>query len=213
MLGRMKLLDRIYKYIRPYRFLYGWAKDAYTRSQSQKRAAMWQGKGLKGAKLDICGGRNPYRPGEFLNVDIVDFPGVDLVFDITKTFPIEDNTIAEIVSAATLEHLRRPANEHVIREFFRVLEHGGRVRICTPDIEAIARGLLAGDDLNIINQHFFGRFKSSDTEDFDLHRWMYPADALIAELTKAGFERAKRIDMDLGLHDPKYNYLVEAYKP
>ena len=44
----------------------------------------------------MCGGRNPLDPKKYLNVDIVDLPKVDLVFDITKRFPMEDGVIEEI---------------------------------------------------------------------------------------------------------------------
>ncbi|MBI1934278.1 methyltransferase domain-containing protein, partial [Candidatus Peregrinibacteria bacterium] len=79
------------------------------------------------------------------------------MFDIRKRFPIPDNTIAEIFSAATLEHFREQDNLHILREFFRILQPGSILQVSTPDIEAIARGLLAGDDLDLINQHFFGK--------------------------------------------------------
>lgn len=207
------LLDRYYRYIRPFRFLYGWAKDARSRAQCSKRAEEWKKKGFKGAKLDICGGRNPFNPKEFLNVDIVPFPQVDLVFDIRSRFPIDNGVIAEVFSAATLEHFRKHHNEHILREFFRILRPGGLLRVCTPDIEAIARGLLHGEDLGLINQHFFGKFKEEDTDDFDVHRWMYPAKAMMETLKKIGFVNVEQIPNDTGLHDPKYNYLIRASKP
>lgn len=208
-----KLVDRFYKYIRPYRFLYGWAKDAHSRAQCSKRAAEWQQKEFDGAKLDVCGGRNPYNPKEFLNVDIVDFPQVDLVFDIRETFPIQENKILEIVSAATLEHFRKHHNEHILKEFFRILQPGGKLRVCTPDIEAIANALLAGEDLDVVNQHFFGKFKTEDTDDYDVHKWMYPAKEMIRALEKIGFTKVQQVPNDLGLHDPTYNYLISAEKP
>lgn len=209
----MKLLDKYYKYIRPFRFLYGGIKDKHTNAKSSARAAEWEARGYRGAKLDVCGGRNPYKPGEYLNVDAVDFPQVDIVFDITKRFPFDDGVIAEILSAATLEHLRKPHNIHVLKEFLRVLQPGGRVRICTPDIEAIAKGIMQGDDLDEINQYLFGKYKSDDTEDLDLHKWMFPAPALIQTMQDIGFEQCKRTELDIGLHDSKYNFLVEGYKP
>ena len=89
----MKLIDKYYRYIRPFRFLYGGVKDTVSHAQSSKRAEEWKAKGYQGAKLDVCGGRNPFNRNEFLNVDVVDFPQVDLVFDVTKRFPIPDKVI------------------------------------------------------------------------------------------------------------------------
>lgn len=207
------ILDRYYRYIRPLRWTYGWLVDARRRLQCSQRAAEWKAKGFRGAKLDICGGRNPWKPGDFLNVDIVPLPQVDLVFNIRTTFPIPDGVIAEIFSAATLEHFREKDNLHILREFHRILQPGGRLQISTPDIEAIARGLLSGDDLAIINQHFFGKFKGDATEDYDLHRWMYPASIMIDVLRSLGFIEVEQIPNATGLHDPKYNYLIRAQKP
>lgn len=207
------IIDRYYHYIRPFRFLYGWAKDGVTKLQCSARAEEWKAKGFKGAKLDVCGGRNPFKPGEFLNVDIVPMPKVDLVFDITKLFPIPSGVIAEVFSAATLEHIREHDVLHVMKEFHRVLMPGGVLRVSTPDIEAIAKGILAGDDLSTLQEHLFGKFKINDTEDYDVHRWMAPAPAVIAMLKETGFTDVERIPMDVGLHDAQYNFLIRARKP
>lgn len=209
----MKLIDKYYKHLRPFRFLWGGVKDRISSQQSSQRAAEWEAKGFAGAKLDICGGRNPFNRQEFLNVDVVQFPQVDLVFDITKPFPIPDGVIAEIISLATLEHLRKPHVLHVLNEFYRVMAPGAKVRISTPDIEAIAKGVLEGDAEDVLQQHLFGKYKSDDTEDLDLHKSMFPADKMCCMLEEIGFTNAKRIPMDIGMHDAKYNYLVEAYKP
>ncbi|MEI8229686.1 MAG: hypothetical protein WCG83_01150 [Candidatus Peregrinibacteria bacterium] len=208
-----KFLDRYYKYLRPLRPLYGWFIDARRRQVCSKRAEEWKSRGYRGAKLDVCGGRNPFNPEEFLNVDIVALPQVDLVFDITKRFPIDSSVIAEILSVATLEHLRKPQVHHVLQEFFRILAPRGVLRISTPDIEAIAQGILDHGDLDVLNQHLFGRFKSEETEDLDLHKWMYPAPQMISVLQELGFVDVERIPLDLGMHDPRLNYLIRARKP
>lgn len=207
-----KFLDRHYRYIRPFRFLYGWAKDSHSRVQCSARAEEWKAKEYKGAKLDICGGRNPYKSGEFLNVDIVHFPQVDLVFDIREKFPIKDGVIAEVFSAATLEHFRKHHNEHILREFYRILEPGGVLQVSTPDIEAIARALLNGEDLDFVNQHFFGKFKTEDTDDYDVHKWMYPVAGMIDALEEVGFTEVEQVPNDTGLHNERLNYLVRARK-
>lgn len=206
------LIDRYYRHLRPYRFLYGWALDAMRRTKGKQRATTWAGRNFEGAKLDICGGRNPYKPGEYLNVDIAPLPKVDLVFDITKKFPIPDGVIEEVLSVATLEHLRHQQVDHVLREFHRILKTGGMVRVSTPDLEAIARQILNHGDLAMINQHLFGKFKGDETEDLDLHKWMYPAPAMIEKLQEIGFTRVEQIPMDIGLHDGAWNYLIRGYK-
>ena len=206
-------LDKHYKHIRKFRFLWGWAKDQKTKMQCAKRVEEWQQKGFDGAKLDICGGRNPYKPGEFLNVDAAPLPGVDLVFDITKSFPINDEKIQEIISIATLEHLRKHENMHVLQECFRVLKPGGTLQVSTPDMEGIAKGILEGDDVDIINQYMFGKFKGDETEIYDVHKWMFPVGTLKSVLEEIGFVNVERKPMIEELHPGKYNFLLSAEKP
>ncbi|MBI4129242.1 hypothetical protein HY464_00955, partial [Candidatus Peregrinibacteria bacterium] len=71
-----RTIDRYYRLIRPFRPLYGWAKDHIMKARCNRRAEEWRTKGFRGAKLDICGGRNPWKPEYVLNVDIVDLPHV-----------------------------------------------------------------------------------------------------------------------------------------
>jgi len=205
-------LDRNYRFLRPLRPLYAWIKDPIVRRKTAAQTKKWKEKGFQDAKLDVCGGRNPYKLGEFLNVDIVSFPQVNLAFDITKRFPLPDGVISEVVSFATLEHLRKPHVDHVLKEFHRILKTGGLLRVSTPDIEAIAKGVLDGDDLDLINQQLFGKYKSDETEDLDLHKWMYPAGKMMEVLKKIGFTDVDQIPMEEGMHDPKYNYLIRARK-
>jgi SAM-dependent methyltransferase len=150
-------------------------------------------------------------------VDGVALPQVDLVFDITKRFPVEDGDIAEVFSAATLEHQRKHSADHVLREFFRILAPGGTLHIIQPDIEAIARAITDKTiDLFTMNQFLFGKFKSDATDYFDLHKWMYPADALIAELKHLGFIDVRRMEFTpefRALHEPEYNFCIHARKP
>lgn len=210
-----KLIDRLYhRYVKPWRFVYGWAKDGRARMVSAARAKEWEAKGFRGARLDVCGGRYPFDRANFLNVDVAPLPEVDLVFDIRKRFPIDDGVIEEVISIATLEHVREHDVRHVLKEFFRVLKPGGVLRVCTPDIEGIAKGILEGENAEVVNQHLFGRFKGGDTEDLDLHRWMYTAAQMMDVLRSFGFTGVERRPMEeIGMHEPKYNYLIRAVKP
>jgi len=207
------LIAKYYRFIRPLRPLYGWMVDARSKQHCSARAEEWKKRGFRGAKLDVCGGRNPFSEREYLNVDIVPFPKVDLAFDITKRFPIDDGVIAEVLSVATLEHLRKPQVDHVLKEFFRILAPGGLLRVSTPDIDALARAIINHEDTELINRHLFGRFKSTETEQEDLHKWLYPAEKMIDVLRLIGFTAVEQIPMDLPLHDRRYNYLIRAKKP
>jgi SAM-dependent methyltransferase len=82
----------------------------------------------EGPKLFVGGAGQATQPG-FLNLDLVYFPGVDLVADI-ECLPFRDDSIVAIECDAVLEHVRRPSN--AIFEFARVLRPGGFLHVVVP---------------------------------------------------------------------------------
>lgn len=71
-----------------------------------------------------------YSPGEYIGVDHVKVQGVDVVCDITKGLPFEDETIDEIVCVHVLEHIQNLMP--VMKEFHRILKPGGVLKIWVP---------------------------------------------------------------------------------
>lgn len=66
------------------------------------------------------------------NIDIINYPNVDLTSDISK-LPIKDNSIDLIINIAVLEHIENP--EKVVGEMFRVLKKGGQIYSFFPFIQ------------------------------------------------------------------------------
>ena len=83
-----------------------------------------------------CG--NKRLEGHF-NIDIVATPATDLACDITRLPMFADGTAEEIRLEAVYEHLFRHERLAAIREWFRVLKPGGRLRVdWIPDFDAVA---------------------------------------------------------------------------
>lgn len=82
-------------------------------------------------KLDIgCGTR---KQEGHIGVDILDFPGVDVVMNAGKDhWPWEDNTVDEIWCSHFVEHLTAPERIHFVNEAYRVLKDGAKVTLITP---------------------------------------------------------------------------------
>lgn len=75
-------------------------------------------------------GSGPRRlDSSIINIDIIKFPGVDIVADITK-ISFEDESVGGIICDQVLEHLEDP--HKVISEMYRVLKSGGYAYISTP---------------------------------------------------------------------------------
>ena len=80
-------------------------------------------------KLHLGCGHN-IKPG-WINHDLVDLPGVDLVFDLEKyPWPINDKTCDEIIAKDVLEHLSNTVK--VMDEFYRITKPGAKIYIAVP---------------------------------------------------------------------------------
>ena len=101
-----------------------------------------------GKKLNLgCGNK---RIEGYINADIVNIPEVDEVFNM-KEIPYKDNSISEISTEHSLEHLSFEDSRQAIKEIFRVLEPGGILKLFIPDLEFCCKGYLEGDNHRRIN--------------------------------------------------------------
>lgn len=83
-------------------------------------------------KLNIGCGPNPL-PG-WLNADLHPHSEDTIRFDATAPFPFANDTFSHIWCEHTIEHVAKFAGEFMLRECFRVMRPGGRIRIATPDM-------------------------------------------------------------------------------
>lgn len=79
-------------------------------------------------KLDLgCG---PNKMQGHVGVDLRPQPGVDIVADLTSTWPFRDNSVDEIRASHIVEHLPEPLN--TMEELFRVLKPGAVANLELP---------------------------------------------------------------------------------
>jgi len=103
-------------------------------------------------KLQLGTGGNVH-PG-WLNTDIVDFKRENEIvyLDARKRFPFSDGSVDFVFSEHMIEHLRYPEGLHCLRECYRVLRPGGRVRFATPSLTRLAR--LYSEDLTDLQRRY-----------------------------------------------------------
>jgi predicted SAM-dependent methyltransferase len=109
-------------------------------------------------KLNI--GSHNVRVDGFLNVDILDLPGVDIVCDITKIpwtvkgvapqEKFEDDSVDEILMVEVLEHISFHDTAKVLAEIYRVLKPGGKLHIQLPDCGAMMEMFVRGEISSLI---------------------------------------------------------------
>jgi predicted SAM-dependent methyltransferase len=89
-------------------------------------------------KLHLGGGEH-VQPG-WLNTDLHDFRRKDAVvyLDARRPFPLPEASFDFVFSEHMLEHLTYAEGRRCLRECFRVLRPGGRIRVATPSLEQLA---------------------------------------------------------------------------
>ena len=160
----------------------------------------------------------------------------DLYADLREGLPFEDEAATHVYSNNFLEHLRREEALRHLRESFRVLEPGGRIRIVVPDVALYAKAYVDGDlgffeDVAAASPYWPSWCRtplehlltiSHGSEELGwIHRWGYDYDTLAAHLGARGFRDVRR--QAIGESDdpqlrgidgePKACLAVEAMKP
>lgn len=79
----------------------------------------------------------------YLNVDLNDFHDPDLIADVTDLHMLPDGSYREIIAQDVLEHLPRTATVPALREWSRLLDEGGLLRLRVPSVLDLAK-LLSG---------------------------------------------------------------------
>lgn len=158
--------------------------------------------------LDVGCGRNPHE--DFINLDYLWHPKVDVCWDITRGLPFPDGSIRGVFSEHCLEHFSVAVAAQILRDLRRVIQPGGTIRIVVPDGELYLRiyndqkdGNLArkfpfqegetfcglGSPILSVNRVFY-----QDRDSLFGHRFIYDASFLCAMLEQAGFDWANKVE-------------------
>ncbi|MGH2915575.1 MAG: hypothetical protein ACRDMX_11360 [Solirubrobacteraceae bacterium] len=88
----------------------------------------------------------------YLNVDIHDFHGPDLVADVTQLTMLSGGFYREIVAQDVLEHLPRTTTVSVLQSWSRLLATGGRLELRVPSVIDLAELMRAPERQSIEQQ-------------------------------------------------------------
>src|SRR5262249_43468417 len=76
---------------------------------------------------------------DWLNTDLQVCRRGVVFLDATKPFPLPNGCMHYVFSEHMIEHLTYAQGLNLLRESFRVLKSGGRIRIATPNLEVLLR--------------------------------------------------------------------------
>jgi SAM-dependent methyltransferase len=82
-------------------------------------------------KLDVGCGPNKKAP-DWIGIDSIKFPGVDVVSDLRRPWPFKDGSVEEIHCSHCIEHFNAVERCHVYNEMYRVLKPAGKVTLIAP---------------------------------------------------------------------------------
>jgi predicted SAM-dependent methyltransferase len=179
-------------------------------------------------KLELGAGENG--KSGWLSTDLVEHKNPNGTFthglNVTKPFPIGDETFDYVYSEHMIEHIDFRSSIFMLKECFRILKAGGVIRIVTPSIEFLLRVL--SPNRSIFEQTYvewsvknfvpeaFGYTDAFFLNNFMRawgHRFIFDKKTLYRVLQDAGF--GKIIDCKIGLskHGPLSNLEFQERLP
>jgi hypothetical protein len=142
-----------------------------------------------GLRLNLGCGHIPL--DDFLNVDMRDLPGVDVVAQVGD-LPFEPDTIHEIHSAHMLEHFpQEELKRRLLPHWFSRIAPGGAFRAIVPDGAAMLKGVSDG---SYSFEDFRAVLFGGQEYDGDFHFNMFTPESLAALLRNAGFVDVRCLD-------------------
>ena len=132
-----------------------------------------------------CGAQND--PG-FINVDLIPYPHVHFLHSVEK-LPFFSTNHADLIYAShVLEHISHQRTSDVLKEWARVLKHGGILRLSVPDFNRLLFVYRKEKrDLNSIINPLLGK----QNYKYNFHAAVFTEKYLTALLTSAGFTGIK----------------------
>jgi predicted SAM-dependent methyltransferase len=148
-----------------------------------------------GLKLHLgCG---TVRLEDWVNVDI-ETSQADLTLDITRGLPLPDGSARLIYHEHVMEHITVEEGKACLRDWFRLLEPGGVLRIATPDLAYVVeryRGDWRNQAWLRLPEYSFiqtpAEMLNTSMRWWD-HQYLYDEEELRRRMTDAGFRTIRR---------------------
>jgi predicted SAM-dependent methyltransferase len=130
-------------------------------------------------------------------IDVIPGPHVDHVGDAKDLSRFPDCSFDVIYASHVLEHFDyKDELGSVLREWYRVLKMLGRLYISVPDIDALAKLLLAKDRLTKSDRFYVMRMIFGGHIDTHDYHFVGLNDEFLRDfLTAAGFSAIKKVDI------------------
>lgn len=129
--------------------------------------------------------------------------GSDLTFDITKRFPLPDNSCDLVIAEHVLEHFDYNSFRKVLSNVKRVLKVGGKFCISVPDLEIFVAAYRTGDNIKSLETYLPAVISPTRADLLNYifymngeHKIMFDYQSLVYHLSDAGFKNIGRRKYD-----------------
>jgi len=157
----------------------------------------------------------------FVNVDVVESRAgkrPDVICDLHKLTPFEDDSADEVMAIHVVEHFWRWEVVDVLKEWVRVLKPGGRMVLECPNLISACEAVLA-DPQNAVKPGVEGQRSMwvlyGDprwTDPLMTHRWAYTPHSLGQIMFDAGLREIRQEPAQFKLREPR-DMRVTGVKP
>lgn len=157
-------------------------------------------------KLHIgCG--SAILPG-WVNLDLREVPGVDIIDDATKLLSVKNGSCSMIYSCHVLEHISRHKIVETLTLWRSKLAEGGKLRLAVPDFEKVVSRYQSTKDI----KECIGLVSGGQKNDHDYHFMIFDKASLTEYLIEAGFSNVSEWDWRIVDHSGIDDY-SQAYLP
>lgn len=168
-------------------------RRVYPSVRAKERALMQ----MNGIKLHFgCG---PRILPDWVNIDGWSFPGIDFATDLRQPLPLDDASCRVIFTEHVFEHIDTDFRMSVLREFHRILQPGGTLRIVVPDCEQFVNAYTRRDGTwfdTVLGISTGGAEGLNKVFTMHTHRVIDDWDSLSAALREAGFSHVERSSLN-----------------
>ena len=122
----------------------------------------------------------------FTHIDLSDAAHIDYVQDVSDLSCFEDNTASLIYASHVLEYFDELQVIDVLREWHRVLQVGGTLRLAVPDLDALIQVYKESGSPASILGPLYGRMDVGGTTAY--HKTIYTYNSLSVLLRATGYK-------------------------
>lgn len=132
----------------------------------------------------------------FINVDVLNVPAVDIIYDLKNLNCFKDEIADVIYASHFLEHFSTDEIPVLLQEMHRVLKPNGELRLSVPDLDKICKLYVVEniDWFTLPHNLWLGLFYGSQRNRYNFHKTGFNFRWLKFLLECAGFVRIEEVD-------------------